>query len=262
MEALRVVFWLVFLLSARLAAGQAVPYGHNPAAGHYELVRGVRLYYETYGAGPPLLLLHGNGDNIGAFRHNIPALARHYRVLALDSRAHGQSTDPGDSLSFEQMADDCAALLTRLHLDSVNVVGWSDGGITALIMGFKYPNYVNKLAVMGANLFPEGIEVKMLNSLQKQYAETKNFVDPGSVNRKRLINLLLTQPHITFEELKQIKAPVLVMAGEHDLILPEHTHAIQQHLSNSKLVIFKDASHSAPWEIPQAFNEAVVSFFK
>jgi hypothetical protein len=75
------------LLSHVLAAQPAVPYGHNPAAGHYQLVRGVKLYYETYGQGPPLLLIHGNGDNISAWAKNIPYFARRYCVIAVGRRA-------------------------------------------------------------------------------------------------------------------------------------------------------------------------------
>src|SRR5919199_3698925 len=112
--------------------GQAVPYGNNSAAGKYYAVRGIKLYCEMYGQGKPLLLIHGNGGSIQSFSKNIPYFAKKYRVIAVDSRAHGKSIDPSDSLSFEMMADDFAALLTTLHIDSAYVVGWSDGGINAL----------------------------------------------------------------------------------------------------------------------------------
>jgi pimeloyl-ACP methyl ester carboxylesterase len=147
---------LLVLGSGHLARGQAVPYGNNPAAGHYQLVRGVRLYYETYGAGPPLLL-HGNGDNTTAFAQNIAFWARHHRVIAVASRAHGKSVDPGDSLSFELMADDMAGLLTQLRLDSADVVGWSDGGITALVLALRHPAKVRRLVATGANLTPDSL---------------------------------------------------------------------------------------------------------
>ena len=114
---------LCLLFPGLLAVGQPVPYGQNPAAGHYQLVRGVKLYYEVYGKGQTLLLIHGNGGSIQMFKANIPYFAQRYQVIAVDSRAHGKSVDPGDSLSFEMMADDFAGLLTKLHLDSVNVLG-------------------------------------------------------------------------------------------------------------------------------------------
>ncbi|GAC1603822.1 MAG: hypothetical protein NVS3B25_32720 [Hymenobacter sp.] len=100
------------LFPGLLAVGQPVAYGHNPAAGHYQRVRGVKLYYEVYGKGQPLLLIHGNGGSIENFKANIPYFAQRYQVIAVDSRSHGQSVDPGDSLSFEMMADDFAGLLT------------------------------------------------------------------------------------------------------------------------------------------------------
>src|ERR1700744_2916764 len=97
---------------------EPVNYGDNAAAGHFLNTRGIRLYYETYGEGAPLLLLHINGGSIANFTHQIPYFATRYKVIAVDTRAHGKSTDPADSLTFEQMADDFNALLDSLHLDS------------------------------------------------------------------------------------------------------------------------------------------------
>ena len=111
-------FFLSLFLVGLTCVGQAVPYGNNPAAGHYQSVRGIRLYYEVYGTGKPLLLIHGNGGSIENMKSTIPYFAKKYRVIAVDSRAHGKSIDQGDSLSFEMMADDFAALLTSLHVDS------------------------------------------------------------------------------------------------------------------------------------------------
>ncbi|MCB2377605.1 alpha/beta hydrolase [Hymenobacter sp. BT635] len=144
----------VLLLSCPVR-GQTVPYGRNAAAGKYAALRGVKLYYETYGTGPTLLLLHGNGGSSQDFKQTIPYFARRYRVIALDSRAHGQSVDAGDSLSFEMLADDCAALLTQQRLDSAYVLGWSDGGITALVLALRHPGKVKRLAATGANLWPD-----------------------------------------------------------------------------------------------------------
>src|SRR5580693_5986177 len=109
-----------------------VVYGDNAAAGHYLSTRGIRLYYETYGEGAPLLMLHINGGSIANFANQIPYFATQYHVIAVDTRAHGKSIDPGDSLSFEQMADDFNALLDSLHLDRCYVIGCSDGGISGL----------------------------------------------------------------------------------------------------------------------------------
>src|SRR5579872_7351080 len=113
----------ILLAACQIAAGQS-NYGNNPAAGHYLTTRGFKLYYETYGQGEPLLLFHGNGGSLGNMSYQIAYFAPHYHVIAIDTRAHGRSTDPSDSLSFEQIVDDFNALLDTLHLDSCYVIGW------------------------------------------------------------------------------------------------------------------------------------------
>src|SRR5579859_3826992 len=131
-KALLSIAFLIVLSQA--ACSQQIHYGDNPAAGKYYDVRGVKLYTETYGQGKPLLLIHGNGGSIGAFSQTIPYFSKKYKVIAVDSRAHGKSVDKKDSLSFEMMADDFAALLDKMHIDSAYVIGWSDGGINALLL--------------------------------------------------------------------------------------------------------------------------------
>src|SRR5882762_2448073 len=107
------------MASSGNALGQpAIPYGNNPGAGKYYSVNGIKLYCETYGTGRPLLMIHGNGGSISAFGKNIPYFAAKYKVIAVDSRAHGKSADAGDSLSFEMMADDFAALLDQMKIPS------------------------------------------------------------------------------------------------------------------------------------------------
>src|SRR5476649_2027200 len=93
-----------------------IPYGNNPSAGKYYNIRGFKMYCEVYGEGKPLLMIHGNGGSIDAFKKNIPYFSKKYKVMAVDSRAHGKSTDTKDSLSFEMMADDFNALLDTMHI--------------------------------------------------------------------------------------------------------------------------------------------------
>src|ERR1051326_1886756 len=124
-------FFLLLLLVIKKPAfcQDKIDYGNNKLAGKYYKVRGIDMYTEQYGKGKPLLLIHGNGGSIHSMASIIPYFSKRYRIIATDSRAHGKSTDPGDSLSFEMMADDEAALLDQLHIDSAYVIGWSDGGI-------------------------------------------------------------------------------------------------------------------------------------
>ncbi|WP_169728055.1 alpha/beta fold hydrolase [Pontibacter actiniarum] len=239
-------------------------YGDSLQAGDYVEVRGAKLYYETYGQGEPLLLLHGNGQSIAAFSQQIEALSRSYRVIAVDTRAHGKSKDDATGeLSYDLFASDIKQLLDSLHLKQVNVLGWSDGGNTALKMALHYPAYVKKAAIMGANLFPDATAVEggLLELFSRQLSELEGKQDELSLNEARRLRLLLNEPHMTFEEIKAIQAPVLVMAGEHDVILEPHTKAIAESIAGAKLIIFRDASHYAPQEVPVEFNKAVADFF-
>ena len=130
-------------------------YGRNPAVGKYADIRGFKMYYETYGKGEPLLIIHGNGGSINNFLYQIPYFAQNYQVILADSRAQGKSVDPSDSLSYEMMTDDLNALLDQLGLKSCYVIGWSDGGINGLLLAIRHPDKVKKLAVTGANLWPD-----------------------------------------------------------------------------------------------------------
>lgn len=235
-------------------------YGHNTAAGHTCQLPGVKLYYETYGQGNPLLLLHGNGESINSFRRQIDAFAAHFRVIAVDTRAQGQSIDTLTSpLSYNLFATDMKTLLDSLHLPNAYVVGWSDGGNTGLLMAQHYPTYVRKLVTMGANLFPttEAVEAKMLRQSEQG---RQTLLKQGKAAQARLLTLVLTEPHLTYADLATIQAPTLVLAGEKDIIKRAHTQAIAAHLSHAKAIIMPGVTHYAPQENPALFNETVLNF--
>ncbi|MFD2720538.1 alpha/beta fold hydrolase [Hymenobacter monticola] len=258
---------LLFLIFSHLLAAQPVPpYGHNPAAGHYQLVRGVKLYYETYGQGPPLLLIHGNGDNISAWAKNIPYFARRYRVIAADSRAHGKSVDAGDSLSFEMMADDFAGLLTSLRIDSAYVMGWSDGGINALALALRHPEKVKRLVATGANLWPDStaLMLSLWRQQQRGYQENKGvkFTDPKRRNDWKVFCLDVFQPHIPLAALRRVRVPAFIIAGDRDVIRPEHTVAIYQSLPRAWLWLVPDSGHATLQEHADEFNRKTDAFFR
>jgi pimeloyl-ACP methyl ester carboxylesterase len=150
-----ILFALQLVVLLALGQEKPIPYGNNPAVGRYYDIRGFKMYCEVYGTGEPLLMIHGNGGDISAFTKNIPYFSKKYMVIVADSRAQGKSVDGRDSLSFEMMADDFAALLDAMHVKSSYVIGWSDGGINALLLAMRHPEKVIKLASTGANLWPD-----------------------------------------------------------------------------------------------------------
>ena len=256
--ALALVFAPVSVLAAEPAA-HAFVYGSNPAAGAYFEHDGVKLYYEVYGQGPPLLLIHGNGANIWSMKHQIAYFSQHYQVIAMDSRDHGRSGDAKDALTFEAMTDDQAALLDHLHTGPVLVLGWSDGAIEALLLAIRHPDKVTKIAAMAANLYPEGLAPDFL----KLFGSSRK-ADPTHIptRAERVEALDRDEPHIKPEALEAITAPVLVLAADHDAIADEHTLEIYHHLPNSQLAIFPDATHMIPVDDPDRFNAVVDRFFR
>jgi len=239
-------------------------YGNNSHTGKFANVNNCRFYYEIYGSGEPLLLLHGNSSSIVSFEKQIPELAKKFRVIAIDTRGQGRSGEDGRTYSYDLFADDMNAFLDYLELDSVNILGWSDGGNTGLIMAMKYPKKVKRLVTMGANIFIDHSVVDnwVFKKLNKEKKEIEGDTTYNSENRLRLINLLLTEPRHRFDELKSITCPVLVIAGEKDVIREKHTRSIAEAIPNSHLLIAKGETHYFPSENPSAFNKFVIEFLQ
>jgi len=257
------VIGTVFLCSS----ADFVPrYGSNSAVGKTFTHDGVRLYYEIYGAGEPLLLVHGNGGSIGNFRAQIDYFRTRYKVIAMDSRDHGKSGDSADNLTYEKMADDLAALLDVVGTERVNVVGWSDGGVEASLLGIRHPSKVNKIVSMGATLrpgeqaaYPEIVAVSKasMDSMPASVRET-----PAGKRELKVTQLIFDEPHIEDTQLQAITAPTLIMAGDHDLVRDEHTLEIYHNIPKSQLCILPNSTHMVPFDDPVLFNATVERFLR
>lgn len=263
---------LTILLLFTAAAECQISYGSNKEVGKYAEVNDIKVYYEVYGAGEPLLLLHGNGGSIQNFEYQIPELSQHFKVIAVDSRAQGKSTDSDQEITFALMASDMSALIDKLKLGSVYVVGWSDGGNIGLELALAHPTQVKKLVTFGANythenfwappdnitMDPDDPRLLKTTQLLKKYKRGMDQLPPTV--RKKLDELMEKYPNLTVEQLKEIKVPVLVAVGDRDAINIDHTISLFKSLPHSQLFIVPGASHLVPVEQPGFVNGEVINF--
>jgi pimeloyl-ACP methyl ester carboxylesterase len=250
-------------------------FGRESGTGQRVPIDDITLYYEIHGSGKPLLLLHGGLVFIESFYNQIPALAKEFMVIAPDSRAHGRSTDSARPLSYKLMAKDMVALLEKLKLKNVAVVGWSDGGIIGLELAMNHPGLVRKLVVIGTNFRTDGMTAESLDMTKKMSPDTEELKpardfyqrispDPGRwpVFLEKVKTMWLSQPNYTPADLKKIGAPTLIILGEKDAIRKDHGEEMQRNIPGSKLLIIKEASHFVGMEKPDELNRAIIDFLR
>ncbi len=197
------------------------------------------------------MLVHGNGEDHGLFDTEIGQLVRAgYRVCAPDSRGHG-ANEPLNEYHYADMAEDMFQFIRALGLEKPLLYGHSDGGIIALLLAIRHPGALSAMAISGTNLSPEGLEPSFL----------EEFTQRNDKQPDPLVTLMLTEPHIEASQLDGIDIPVLVTAGEHDLILPEETRRIAAHLPKAKLVIVPGADHGSYIAGSETMGELLIDFF-
>ena len=223
----------------------------------------IKLNYREQGDGYPLILLHGNGEDSSCFRHQLEYFSKEYRVIAIDTRGQGESPRGTAPFTFEQFAQDLEDFMDEHGIFRANILGFSDGGITALIFALTRPERVNKLILNGANLDPEGVVEPLRTKIQEKAKEAAQTKDGSAENMQRYENLRLMaeQPSIDPKELSKVEAPTLVIVGTQDLIEGAHTKLIYSSLPNAELV-FVQGDHFIAYDNPVAFNEAVDKFLK
>ena len=198
-------------------------------------VNGVLLHYAVEGEGKPIVLIHGNGEDHHLFDTEIRQLvSTGYRVYAPDSRGHG-ANEPLSEYHYTDMAEDVFRFIEALGLDKPALYGHSDGGIIGLLLEINHPGTLGVLAISGTNLSPEGL----IPSFIEEYAAI------NQENPDPLITLMLTEPHIDPEDLRTIAIPVLVTAGENDLVLRSETELIGTMIPNATTVILEGEDHGS-----------------
>ena len=250
-----------------LPAPQPLP---QPAESGDAPVNGIAVHYAIWGEGPALILLHGGLGNMEYFGGQVGEFAKHYKVIAMDSRGHGQSTRNADPYSYGLMANDVVALMDHLKIDKASIVGWSDGGIIGIDIAINHPQRLDKVFAFGANTNVAGLKpdidknptfAKYIENAAKDYERLSKTPKDFEAFVTQIAQMWATQPNYSKEQLATIKSPVAIADGEHDeAIKQEHNVEMSQDIPGSKLVILMGLSHFAMLQDPAAFNEAVLNF--
>lgn len=219
-------------------------------AAHYANVNGLRMYYEVHGEGFPLVLIHGGGSTIGtSFGRILPALAKSHRVIAVELQAHGHTADIDRPLSFEQDADDVAALLRQLGIPKADIFGFSNGGTTTLQIAIRHPELVRRVILASAMYRKDGAYQWLWDSfdhidydeMPKELSAAFLQIDPDTAALHRMIDRDVARmrsfPDISKEDIASIQAPALIIVGDHDVVRPEHAVEMYRTMQHATLVI-------------------------
>ena len=218
-------------------------------------------YYIESGEGFPLILLHGNGEDHTYFTHQISYFSNYYRVLVPDTRGHGKTPRGSAPFTIAQFAEDLKLFLDDRNIQEVDILGFSDGGNIAMVFAMKYPKYVRNLILNGANLDAKGVKPAVQIPIELGYRLASLFAGKSSQARlhAELLGLMVHDPNVKPEELRNVQARTLVIAGTKDMIKQSHTELIARSIPRAEL-IFLPGDHFIAHKNPEAFNEAVGRF--
>ncbi len=195
----------------------------------------IKMHYSVYGeCGYPLILVHGNGGSQNSLKEAATYLANDYTVYVIESRCHGQSTDPG-VISYDLMAKDIKEFIEAMNLEKHYVMGHSDGGINALTVAYTYPDLLGAIISCGANTTPDTF---------KPYF-TIGVAINDLFNPNKLNDMMLTLPQMNEELLSKIICPAYIVAGEYDIMWLSDSVLIHKSIKNSKIAIIKGGNHSS-----------------
>jgi pimeloyl-ACP methyl ester carboxylesterase len=249
-----------------------IPYGNNPKAGHYVQATDAKIYYEVYGKGQAVVLLHGGlfGSTV-EFSDFINKLKQNYLVIAISTRAHGKSELGTQPLTLDQRATDALAVINAVTKDSVAVIGFSDGGYSAYKLAQMYPERVKKMIVMGAGEIYPGLRefkftAKQAQEMDKPFWEQqlKLMPEPNRVEDLFIqVANCYNNATVSKEVLSAIKCPVLVMAGDRDGGNPvERVVSAARFIPKSQIAIIPNAGHGCFLENFEATWASIFPFMK
>lgn len=221
----------------------------------------IKLNYVEKGTGEPLILLHGNGEYLEYFEHQIEYFSKKYRVIALDTRGHGKSPRGNKPFTIRQFADDLKDFMDEIGIEKAHILGFSDGGNIAMIFAMKYPERVKKVIMNGANLYPAGVKLTCQLSITFEYYQALYFAKKSEKAKKKaeLYGLMVKDPNVRPKELKLLKAKTLVLVGDRDLIKLSHSKLIARRLPKGQLRVVA-GDHWVAKNNPNVYNKAVETF--
>ncbi len=274
----RFFFTLAVFLLAFTAAAHAKsqwltlpPTSKLPAHGKsgYAPVNGIKIWYATFGHGAPVILLHGGLANSNYWGKLVPALARHYRVIVMDSRGHGRSSRDAQPYGYDLMASDVTALMDYLKIKKAALVGWSDGAIIGLDIAMRHPERLTKLFAFAANSDPSAVKdvehdpvfSAFIERARKEYEKLSPTPTEYDAFLAQITKMWETQPHWTADDLHGIKVPTWIVDADHDeAIKRDNTLFMADNIPDSGLLIQPNVSHFSFIQDPVQFNADVKHF--
>lgn len=235
-----------------------INYGNNSLTGNYLISNGAKIYYEIYGEGEPIILLHGNHGSIAYMHNQISFFSKYYKVIAVDNRNQGKSDKHDTVLTYKLLAYDILNLIDTLKLKKTNVLGWSDGANIGLELAKIAPEKISKLIMASGNykIDTTVVDKSIIEELKYKVKTAGNEVD------KSLFQLELEYPKLLEKDLQKIKIKILILSAENDIIKPAHSREMNHFLSNSKLFIIPGATHMLPLENPKLLNYLAINYLK
>jgi pimeloyl-ACP methyl ester carboxylesterase len=231
---------------------------------------GASIWFASYGSGPAVVLLHGGLGNSGNWGYQVPAfVASGRQVVVIDSRGHGRSTRDEKPYRYELMASDVLAVMDRLSLSNVKLVGWSDGACTALILADRHPERVRGVFFFACNTDPGGVREfvptpvidRCFNRHRKDYQALSPTPDGFDAFVRDVGKMMGSEPNYSADDLARIRVPVAVVIGENEeFIKPEHAAYLARSIPDAELVLLPEVSHFAPLQRLDAFNREVLAF--
>lgn len=242
----------------------------EPASSGMAPVNGIEMYYATYGAGEPVLLIHGGLGHADIWANQVADLMKDHLVIVADSRGHGRSTRTDAPFGYDLMASDYLALLDHLGIGKVDLVGWSDGGIIGLDIAMTHPERLDRLFAQAANITVDGVDPSVAEDavfgsyigwMGEDYGAMSPTPDQFDAFVEQISGMWASEPNWSDDQVAAITVPTAIVTGDHDeAILQAHSEKMAALIPGAQLVILPQASHFAMLQAPGDYTAAVRAF--